>query len=554
MNLTLNLENKAEVNPNLAACSHHPFIINDNATATLKYKGVNREDNSHYNIELLGEGLNNLFDIIDINDFAYETGMRDIVNFKEALDDFNISYTRILERMDIDFEFGVTKKYAYKRGTYEIIKKLINEFQRFNMRPCGMHSLFNRIQDNRWVYNNFRDRVYTLERLREKAQCAAGSLVTNLDDLVQTQSLAYDIIIKSTEEANQMSDYFTVVNGIDENSLAYIQRGQHTKINLYTIVKCHAKEMTIIDNNNSELCKMKVPDSILLFRRPLWRALTTNVNYISEYIGASPGARHPYLNSPSHYRYDSSDNLGNYAWGTLCLAAYQDDVIRSLNNRDYKSFVMGLMNWNNIYNKDATNPYASITTVMSFTGFPKQETEEKAEQLKTAISFNMNDCFQQKTYVHRRVELDYDQQGRNEDIVRNISPYIEYILDSCDEQECSLRHICSNYRQQKAFYKSNWPEIIESMIGIFHATDDAYHNTYYYQKLMTSYSQTESEMSIIISIQSIIEDTYDSDGYDYYGNKKEEESEAPIDRNLEEMQTRIAEWETNLAQSGGLNE
>ena len=71
---------------------------------------------------------------------------------------------------------------------------------------------------------------------------------------------------------------------------------------------------------------------------------------------------------------------------------------------------------------------------------------------------------------------------------------------------------------------------------------------------MTSYSQTESEMSIIISIQSIIEATYDSNGYDYYGNKKEEESEAPIDRNLEEMQTRIAEWETNLAQSGGLNE
>ena len=37
-------------------------------------------------------------------------------------------------------------------------------------------------------------------------------------------------------------------------------------------------------------------------------------------------------------------------------------------------------------------------------------------------------------------------------------------------------------------------------------------------------------------------------------NKKKEESKTPIDVNLQEMQARIAEWETNLAQSGGLNE
>ena len=69
---------------------------------------------------------------------------------------------------------------------------------------------------------------------------------------------------------------------------------------------------------------------------------------------------------------------------------------------------------------------------------------------------------------------------------------------------------------------------------------------------MTWYSQLESERGIIQYLYSEIDNNYDVNGYDYYGKKKK--PKVPIDIVQEEMQTRIAEWETNLAQSGGLNE
>ena len=545
MNLTLNLENKTEVNPNLAECSQPPVIINDDATATIKYKGMYRDDSHESEINLLGKDLNNLFDLIDANDFAYETGMRDIVNFKEKLDAFNMSYSALLESMGIDFEFGVTKKYAYKRGTYEMIKKIINQIQKFNMRPSGVNSLFNRIDDNKWVYNNFKDKIYTLNALREKAKYADGSLVTNLDELVQTQSLAYDTIIESTEEANQMSDNFTIIHGIESNFQRLIELGKYTKVNLYTIVKCKSKEMTIVDNNNTLLCKMRVPECILLFKRPLWRTLTSTKNWISEYIGASPGARHPYLNNSSYYNYDL-ENLTKYAWGSLCLSAYQDDVLMSLNNRDYKSFVMGLMNWNNIYNKDSTNPYASITSVMSHTGFPKQKTDDDTDRLITSIGFSMKQCWKEKYRNHRITEDDYDQRGRNDDINYNYGAYVDYILDSCDKQECPLRDRCSSYLTQNAFYKSDWPEILENYVGFKYSNDSKEATAYYYQNTLSSFSRADSEACMQESIYNLISNLYNKDGYDYYGNKKEEPvPEVPIDVSIEEMQARVSAWQTH---------
>ena len=93
------------------------------------------------------------------------------------------------------------------------------------------------------------------------------------------------------------------------------------------------------------------------------------------------------------------------------------------------------MNWNNVYNKDHTNPYSSISTVMSSGHFPLVE-EDKAERIKVSAGFNTSNCFQQKYRNHQITECDNFQQDRNyETNGLNLYPYAHYILDECDEKK-----------------------------------------------------------------------------------------------------------------------
>lgn len=544
MNLELNLETKPIINPNIAHFSKAPVVIDvDNESVRLNYL----RNNTHgHSIDLIL--LNRLYDYVDAKEFAYETGMRDIVDFKQYLIRMHSLYQHLFTEEE-NFVMGVTKKYAYSKGTYDTVKTLVAKINKYYMRPSGMNSIFNRIEDNRWAYNNFRDNMTLLEKKRFKAKNASGNMVNNIDDLIQSQTQRFDSIEESTNKANQMTDNFEIINCINANVEELIAENLHTAINVYTIVKCHAKEMTIINNSNREICKMSVPTSYLYFRRPLWRALTTDENFITKYEGSAPGARHPYINSKSLY--DSSRNYGlsDYAWGQLCLSSYQDDVINSLNKNDYMSFVMGLMNWNNIYNKDQTNPYFHITKVMSSTTFPIVDSE-KANIIKTSVGFNKRECFYSKCSMHTKTEIDYDQRERNSDILANIYPYANYILNECNQKQCPLRGQCSQYESLSSIEETDYKFILEDIVGNLYGTGEtadayAYDYQYFYSATVKSNYNLEEYFS------SLITDRY-KDNYDYWGDKETELTEQEI--SFAKMQDKISQWEQQQAASGGINE
>jgi len=326
---------------------------------------------------------------------------------------------------------------------------------------------------------------------------------------------------------------------------------QHTSINLYTLVICEAKEMTIVNNSNDEICRMMVPKTYLYFKRPLWRALTTDSNWIQEYTGSTPGGYHPYINSYPFHSYEADDyyNLTSYGWGALCLSSYQDDVLNSLNKNDYMSFIMGLMNWNNIYNKDHTNPYASITQVMSSTRFPLVS-EEEADIVKTSIGFNKVRCFNQKRRFHTYTEIDPDQRYRNSEITHNVYPYVPYILSECDEKQCPLREQCVGYQNIKLLEDSIYPEILEDIVGNLylqehHSDNDvAFDYQFFYTRLINA-------DDIEKYLDGIITNKYNNT-YDYWGNKEQELTEQEIA--LAAMQNQIAQWEQQQAATGGVHE
>ena len=522
MNLKLNLEEKSKVFPGLALCSQP--TIDTNNIVSIKY-----EYERNNNIQL--RPFQDFFEIIDTREFAYETGMRDVVTFQEYLDETNEYYSETFNRMETDFRFAVNKKYGYKPGTYNIVKDLLNYLQRFYMRPSGMHSIFNRVVDSKWCINNYRDRMFKLDRLRRKAKEASGTIVDNLEDLLDVQTEKAATITESTAAANELSDYFDVTNYIDNHATEL----GFTSISLYTIVKCHSKQMSIINVDNEEYCKMQVPTCYLYFKRPLYKVLSGAIIPNNHYTGSSAGAYHPYINSSAFYTTEQTQSLGSYGWGSLCLSNFSNDVLNGLNQNDYKAFVMGLMNWNSIYNKDTTNPYNHITKVMSFTGFPKQKTDDENRGVANAIGFRPSECFNEKANAHRITEPDSNQQMINRTITRNIYPYAGYILDACDVQECPFRErLCDSYKNLKSYMLSDWPEMIEEIIVCAYGIEDML----YILNDMSSNLIKMTEDARRRYVSEILTDNA------YWINSTES-----TDETIEETQSRIASWQSRRGEN-----
>jgi len=540
MNLLLDFNSNPAINKNIIKCSESPVEFTETG-ANIGYVRPPRYSvsNSAVYIKLLD--INSLWDTVDAEEFANATGMCDIVEFKEALENFN---TWLYDAFEITDKIDVTKSYAWKKGSYDIVKHAIMSAQMFYKRPAGMESLFNRISDHRWLCDQLQRKVLNLDTCRNKAKAAEITLDSSLESIIESQRTAYDNIIESTNQANAMSDYYKVYNYIEPAS-------NSTDIQLYTIVHCKPKDMTIINNRNEEICKMRVPECYLKFHRPLHKALNGGNKYAIEYTAAVMHGRHPFINGMP-YRKLNYPNMDRYAWSTLCLSSYTDDITGALYKNDYMSFVMGIMNWNNIYNKDATNPYADITQVMAYGQFPDVENENELHRIRTALNISLHEFFRSKYLKHIVTELDDVQKDWNERITRNYSPYARYIVEEYDSKNCPTRSVCTGYQKLKSYLESDTQYMVEEIVGNFLIDENSTENKVGYE-----FQELES---ILMCINDSVrpENLWDqlqqlkySDETDYWGTAPTKPDNNP---DIAAMQAKISQWEEQLAASGGINE
>ena len=118
MILSINFEEN--INRDIGYYQTNPFeiLLNGALLKQINYGIENTHD----------KGLSNLSDIsdlIDLNEFAYETSMADIVNFTQCVDNMNDIYSSALRCMNNNYIFGTNKKYAWKPGIYDAIKDII---------------------------------------------------------------------------------------------------------------------------------------------------------------------------------------------------------------------------------------------------------------------------------------------------------------------------------------------------------------------------------------------------------------------------------------------
>jgi len=94
----------------------------------------------------------------------------------ETIDRFNRTYGT---------DLGITKHFTLKPGCYDKIKKAYSNWVlRWDMRPRGVSSIFNRIRDYGWRFNGFRDNCLNIERKMANLRLNGMHWQDNTEDCV----------------------------------------------------------------------------------------------------------------------------------------------------------------------------------------------------------------------------------------------------------------------------------------------------------------------------------------------------------------------------------
>ena len=460
MNLELDL--KVKENPYLKF-SRPPFEDNN------IFNMFNYEIDSMDNFSL--QSIEDFLTEIDFNDFVRYTTMGEVIKFNEQLEYTQQRYGGIFP----DYEFKVTNSYNWKRGLYDALKAWYVSNAKFHKRNSGVNTFFNRIDNNRWAYSNFRQHFTKLDAQRMAAKKSVGKVVDNLEELIERNQEQIIKINEETEKANNFSPLYTVSNHIRCRNID--NEADYTKIKLITMIVAEAKTMSVIDNNNNMLYKLPVSKSYLYFERPFHESLNynhSNMRNIYTYASA-PGGRHPYIQTygnhriPYYQRHDVDfsqdsylENMTNGTWSTLCLSNFNDDVKRALNKNDYLSFVHSISSWNGIYNKDYTSPYNSPAVCFYISGTPN---DDNAENIRRLTGFSANDCFYDNLSRRQSVETDnFIRMYCHSRVDYNIALYGDDVIQDCNSKQCPFREQCTNY-QKVTNMDDDFYFKIESMVG-----------------------------------------------------------------------------------------
>lgn len=418
--------------------------------------------------------IDDFFNLVDVKEFARNTSMTQVTSFMEGLESFERRWRRYLSNQtNSEYIFSVTRSFNWKRGIYDAIRDYTDYCQKRHMRNAGIERFFIRLNDARYSVRNFGEEVTRLDNLRKSAKEAAGKVVENLDELVELQQLEMEKIKESTIAANKISPYFDVYNYINFNEMDNETFNGYLDLRLITFVVAKENSMSVVKNNNDIVFKMKVPQAYLVFERKLNKVLTGNIDKNIVFNSSTTGKRHPYIsNSPfydlghSEYR---SDGITTGAWTrSLCLSSYSDDILSSLAKNDYESFVMGLSNWNNIYNIESTNPHNNPKIMFYENGFDEKISEEDIKGIQSWTGHTTTGCFIHHTLMNHDVEDNPKLKviNRKTGSSGNIYDYGDYVLNRCNEIKCQLRDKCNPYNNYN--YSKRIPdleEMIESLTG-----------------------------------------------------------------------------------------
>ena len=114
----------------------------------------------------------------------------------ESLERFNNRYSA---------DLGITKSFTFKPGVYDKIKEVhSNHILRYDMRPRGIKSIFDRMDQYRWRLSNFKKDLLNLEKQMIELRSNGMKWQDNSDQFVEELEALKSNILSSLTQARDM--------------------------------------------------------------------------------------------------------------------------------------------------------------------------------------------------------------------------------------------------------------------------------------------------------------------------------------------------------------
>ncbi len=366
---------------------------------------------------------------------------------------------------------GITKTYRWKSGYMDQIKEYMATKHLEPHMKRKISTYFNQIDGKIWMYNNFRDRLNTIDNKMLNMRRRKAVFQNNTDII---QKVWDALMAKFNEELEGKKDYFNVYIGHYKFEFNEVWRTDHEEIDKKCIVFKYSlptttcnyyigetpysipiyettliyamdlddflcrvsgnmdwledKSQNIIDNNSSTIRYGGYMPHLNQWQAAYHR------EYINEVDGEDMNGwnqlLHPYISNDEFYRSnqsfeivaDGEDFTEKYKMAYACLGNFQRNISNSLSKLALGEIYAYFYNWHTVFNATSTHPMNSPKTM--FFGMHKgMDTKEFQNVIPTTV----NDC-QIKS--------------------KSISGPKTY----CDDYECLNRSECSyyNYDPDKA--------------------------------------------------------------------------------------------------------
>ena len=375
-----------------------------------------------------------------------------------------------LERFNERWEtkLKLTKKFYWAPGTYNEVKgQYSNKALRFEMKPSGMYSIFDRMDSYSYMRNNFKRDIMRIEDMR-MGLLRNGTIMTDNTDQIE-------------EGFNEIKERLMALNSIDNVSVVLEEYynddalidADYRGYNWLIKVRIPSGYINVMHNTNDTdtqcIGEVYRDDADILFSINVFKHLNwwisgtasngwldgyrqgdNRMHLSAHYHGMHKLLQHPYI---SHYyggydnEYPKRDEIDIFAnrqfRGNLCFGNLGKDIQTNMYKLDIDSVKAFLKLWSNVYNigQNQTNPLNNIRN--SIVGKPSNYSPEFL-----AIVGLEETC---KVEIKTR-ELSKEQ----------IEDFYPELRPQCDAIDCVRRDNCNFYDKvnhemsEKAIEAWNW--------------------------------------------------------------------------------------------------
>ena len=333
---------------------------------------------------------------VDIENFNYDVStMVDSIyigpqgELLEKLEQFNHTFGS---------NIGVTKNFTLKPGGYDEIKKAHARFVlRHDLKPRGIKSLFDRIQNYGWRYSGFKQQILNIETRMQSLKASGMRWQNNTNQFIEEFNKLKASIINALEEVRNMYSFATV-----ECKIVPVSEGRLTAsrsryygdrevfpdnmfdesdnevdfiIMFYIKIKnadlmVHVMEEDVINEYRIPMGDICIASGTYLL--PLisrnWNRTTPRTGHPSNtrysffletiYLSKIGDSAHPYIGkSNDHYAFEL--NSPQYS-GNICTGNMANDIRTSLLNNEIMAHITNLITWVTTYYVPQTNPLNRI--------------------------------------------------------------------------------------------------------------------------------------------------------------------------------------------------